>query len=260
MAYADLAGLRIFYQDVGAGEVVLLIHGIGASSDDWEEQLPEFSHHYRIIAPDLRGFGRSEQQGPFSIDQFAADLWALLDRLEIGYCHIVGHSMGGAVALQMALEQPDRVNRMVLSGTLPSFQPNSPHKLWLLGYRLVMMALLGPQRLSAAVSRHLFPNPDHEHLRARVARRGSRNSRRVYLGTILNAARWSVAEQLAELPMPTLVMMAEHDYFPMEDAMAFAAAIPGAGFEVLQGLHHSAPMEAPERFNSTVLPFLLAGY
>lgn len=258
MPYADVAAARLYYEDCGAGEALLLIHGIGASAEDWEGQIPEFAARYRVVAPDLRGYGRSQRKGPFSIQRFAQDCWALLDRLGIQRCCIVGHSLGGAVALQMAVDQPQRVERLVVTDSLPSFRPDSARKWGLFFYRLIMMFLFGPKRLSAAVSARLFPAPEQAALRQRVAMRNGRNSRWVYLRTIPRVVRWSVTDRLAELRMPTLILAAEFDYFPVEEAVRFAGAIPAARLDIMQGLHHSAPIEAPARFNPLVLDFLAA--
>src|SRR5581483_12304424 len=106
MPNAQLGGLRCHYLDEGAGSALVLLHGLGSSARDWERQIHVYSRHFRVIAPDFRGFGASERIGPYSIPQFAADVWALLAQLGIGRFRLVGYSMGGAVALEMALAQP----------------------------------------------------------------------------------------------------------------------------------------------------------
>lgn len=259
MATADIGGVSLYYEDSGTATegTVLLIHGIGASGEDWEFQVPALVPSRRVIVPDLRGYGRSGHRGPYSIERFAADLYALLDRLGVQQCDIVGHSMGGAVALQMAIDAPQRVRKLVICDSLPSFKPDSPKKWGLFFYRMFMMAVFGPRLLSRAVNERLFPAPEQAALRQRVAtRNGARNTRRVYLQTLPQLVRWSLRERLVELRMPVMIVMAEHDYFPVADGQAYAAAIPGARFELLQGLHHSAPIEAPARFNPLLLAFL----
>ena len=257
MAQRTVNGARLFYEEQGAGETVLLLHGIGSSGLDWEYQVPEFAKHYRVIVPDLRGFGRSEHRPPFSVEQWAADAWALLDSLGVERCHLLGYSMGGAVAMQMALDQPRRIQRLVLSNTLPSLRPDGWRKRWLLVYRLLMMGLLGPQRLSDAVGWKLFPRDDQRELRQRVAaRNGAFNDRVTYLRAGRALVAWSVQDRMAQLTMPTLVLAAEQDYFSVADTEAFVRALPNARLKTFAGTRHGLPLEAPVDYNRTVLEFL----
>ncbi len=256
MRHAVLAGVRLHYLEAGSGAPLVLLHGIGASFDDWEFQIPAFAKHFRVIAPDLRGFGKSERAGDYSVEQFAADVWALLDQLGIERISLVGHSMGGAVALQMAVDQPERIARLVLANTLPSFRANTLAKRMLFATRYATMGLLGPRRLASAISRKLFPGADQAALRARVTQRGEDNDRGVYLETIRGLVGWAVDDRLQVLTMPTLVIAAEFDYFPCGDAMAFAAALPNGKLKIFPGVHHALPLEAPKVFNAAVLSFL----
>ncbi|HWY24837.1 MAG TPA: alpha/beta fold hydrolase, partial [Nevskia sp.] len=101
MPYADLPGVRLHYEEAGEGVPLVLLHGIGASRQDWEFNVPALARRYRVITPDLRGFGLSERSGNYSVATFANDIWQLLEQLEVERFHLIGHSMGGAVALQM---------------------------------------------------------------------------------------------------------------------------------------------------------------
>lgn len=255
MPVAALPGVQLHYTDGGAGDPLLLLHGIGNSSKDWEFQIPVLTQHFRVIAPDLRGYGESSRAGPYSVEQFAADVWALLAQLGITRCRIIGHSMGGAVAMQMAVEHPERVECLVLADTLPSFRADTPAKRLLFLSRYLMMALLGPQRLASTIAAKLFPAPEHASLRARVIERNQRNDRKVYLRTIRGLIRWSVSAQLQRLAMPVFVVAAEHDYFPSEDAKAFADALPNAQLKIFANAHHSLPQEIPSEFNTALLAF-----
>jgi 3-oxoadipate enol-lactonase len=253
--YADLPGVRLHYADEGSGAPVVLLHGIGASIADWDFQIPSLSRRYRIIAPDLRGFGLSEKAGDYRVGTFAADVWTLLDRLGVVRFNLVGHSMGGAVALQMAVDRPERIERLVAADTLPSFETNTFAKRILFAYRYAMMGVFGPQRLASAVAQKLFPGENQAALRERAVAGGLANDRGVYLDTIRNLLGWHVSDRLARLTMPTLVLAAEHDYFPVEDARAFAKSVPGARLKVFKGMHHAVPLEAPKAFNAALRSF-----
>ena len=256
MPVAELPGVRLHYEDAGEGPPLVLLHGIGASRQDWEFNVPAFARHYRVIAPDLRGFGLSERSGNYSVATFAGDIWLLLEQLGVADFHLIGHSMGGAVALQMAVDRPQRIRRLVAADTLPSFQTNTFGKRILFAYRYLMMGVFGPQRLASAVAEKLFPNPDQQTLRDRATAGGLANDRVVYLETLKALLGWSVEGHLQRLTMPVLVLVAEHDYFPVDDAEQFCRALPNAELKIISGMHHALPLEAPEQFNQAILTFL----
>ena len=256
MPYAELPGVRLHYEEVGAGPPLVLLHGIGASRSDWEYNVPAFARHYRVITPDLRGFGQSERSGNYGVATFAGDIWALLEQLQVSRFNLIGHSMGGAVALQMAVDRPERIERLVAADTLPSFQTNTFGKRILFAYRYLMMGVFGPQRLSSAVAAKLFPGPNQQALRDRATAGGMANDRTVYLETLRQLLGWNVLERLERLTMPVLVLAAEHDYFPVQDAEAFAKALRDARLKIFAGMHHALPLEAPQAFNTAVLRFL----
>lgn len=249
-------GARIHYLDEGFGDVIVLLHGIGASSEDWEAQVDALRAQYRVIAPDLRGFGKSERAGNYRIERFAADVWALLAELKIDRFSLVGHSMGGAIALEMAIAKPACIERILLANTLPSFQIDTWKKRLLFVTRLGLMAVFGPGVLARRVADRLFPGPEHEALRRQQVERGAGNSRWVYLQTISGLIGWTAASRLSKLVMPALVLMSEHDYFPIEDGERFAGALPNSRFVLAEGMHHSLQQEAPALFNDIVLSFM----
>lgn len=256
MGVVRVEGVRLYFHGAGSGPPLLLLHGLGSSSRDWECQVPAFAQHYQVIAPDFRGHGGSSRSGGYSVPRFAADTWALVDQLGLGPVAVVGYSMGGAVAMQMALDRPGRITRLVLSNTLPSFRTDTLAKRWLLWSRLLLMGWLGPRRLSEVMTRRLYPRPDQAELRARVARRNAENDKNVYLETVRALVGWSVQDRLAGLDLPVLVLAAEHDYFLLRETDAFVAALPDARVVHFPGTRHGLPLEAPEAFNRAVLDFL----
>jgi 3-oxoadipate enol-lactonase len=99
--------IELYYEDVGQGPVLLLIHGLGSSIRDWEKQIVDLSQHFRVIMFDVRGHGRSDKPpGPYSIPLFATDTAELLKSLGIGSAHVVGISMGGMITLPFFLYLP----------------------------------------------------------------------------------------------------------------------------------------------------------
>jgi len=256
MGVLRVEGARLYFQVAGAGEPLVLLHGLGASSADWENQVPEFARHFHVIVPDFRGHGASDRTGEYGVERFATDTWQLLDRLKIRSATLLGHSMGGAVAMQMALDRPGCVPRLVLANTLPSFRTDTAGKHLMLWTRLLLMSLLGPRRLSEIMTRRLYPRPDQATLRAKVARRNAHNDKNVYLATIRALTQWSVREHLASFTMPVLVLASEHDYFGGAEVLPFTSALPNAQLQRFPGARHGLPLEMPEAFNRAVLEFL----
>lgn len=130
--YIQTSRLSLHYQEAGTGEPLLLIHGWPQTSHCWHKMMPELARHFRVIAPDLRGFGESEKSGlPLSRKQLAADMISLLDALGIEQAHIAGHDWGGMVAFKMALDFPERINKLCLIDCSTTHWPHwAAHGLW----------------------------------------------------------------------------------------------------------------------------------
>ena len=118
MRYVTIHGYRRAYVKAGSGPALLLIHGIGDSSDTWRPVVEQLAEHYTVIAPDLLGHGRSEKpRADYSVAGFANGMRDLLSVLEVDRATVVGHSLGGGVAAQFAYQFPDRCERLVLVGS-----------------------------------------------------------------------------------------------------------------------------------------------
>lgn len=259
LPFVELNGARLHYLDKGSGPTLLLIHGLGASHTDWQKQIDFFARVFRVIAPDLRGHGESAAVGPFNVERFALDCSYLLDELKIGTFFLVGHSMGGAVAMQLALFKPDRITKLVLADTLPSFKTDTSRRQLLLWTRLLIMYLLGPEALTRRSAWQMFPKPEQGALRELIIQRSPCTSKSTYLALLKSLSKWSVADRLNWLVMPVFVAAGEHDYFPSEEAQSFADRLPDGHCRIIEGAHHHLPLEIPEDFNRITLQFLMPG-
>lgn len=251
--------VNIHYLRQGTGAALVLLHGLGSSSRDWQYQIPEFAKHYDVIAPDFRGSGQSDKpKGPYKMADFAEDTWALLDKLNITKAHLVGLSMGGATAFEMAARRPERVLNLVVTNCGPSFALSSPKKWFELVMRLTVVRLMGMEKMGEVVGKRLFPDPEQVELKAQFQQRYTENETRHYLWSLRALAGWSVVARLCRVEAPALMVAAEHDYTPVEEKQVAVDRLPNGHLEVIKNSRHGTPIDQPEAFNRAVLEFLHA--
>lgn len=256
MATLERAGHRIHWTEFGAGPPLLLVHGLGSSGADWAFQIPPLAASHRVIVPDLRGSGRSvDARGPFSIPQFADDLWALLDALGAEQPRLVGFSLGGAVALEMALARPGAVARLATINSLPSYRIDHWRKWMEVHLQATMVRTLGLPRVARMVAARLFPHPHQAPMRERVVAVLGANPPRAYLDTVRALAGWCAGDRLHMLRTPMLMIAAEHDYTPLDEKHRWARHL-GAKIAVVRGSRHGTPFDAMAATNACLVAFL----
>ena len=244
----------------GDGAPIVLLHGLGSSSSDWAAQLAALAMRHRILAVDLRAHGRSSRpRGRLTVEAMADDMAAFLTALGAPPAHVVGLSLGGCVALVLALDHPARVRSLTLVNAFARLTPAGPRG------ALRMLARLGllvgaPMRVVAAhVARGLFPRPEQQGLYlAAVASLGG-GSRRTYLASIRALLGFDVRRRLAEVRCPTLVVAGDRDTtIPLTAKTLLQRGIPGAQLLVVPDSGHATPCDQAERFNEALLAFVAA--
>ncbi|MFC1431765.1 alpha/beta fold hydrolase [Streptacidiphilus sp. N1-3] len=240
--YATVNGLRTYYETLGEGDPLVLLHGGGVTADSWYAQLPFLAQHFTVYAPERRGHGRTpDVEGPVTTDLMADDTAAFLETLGTGPAHLVGWSAGGTVALRLALRRPDLVRTLTLISTALSRDASTPADLALVHGpdTEALAALFRPQYepLSPDGPAH-FPVVFAKWLRM------WREEPDVELST------------LAGLLMPVLVMQGDHDGLRVEYSAAAVAALPDARLAVVPGTTHALPLEKPALVNQLLLDFL----
>ena len=257
MPYFDHQGCRLHYEEQGHGTPLLLLHGLGSSTLDWEFQMAELASQHRVIGLDVRGHGRSDKpRQRYSIEGFAADVAALISHLQLPAVHLVGISMGGMIGFQLAVDQPHSLCSLTVVNSAPEVKAKKPADYLQIAKRWTLSRLLSLDTIAKALARLLFPHPEQGELRRKVEQRWPRNDKRAYLASLDAIIGWGVRERIDRITCPTLVIAADHDYTPVAHKQAYVDAMPNARLLVIENSRHATPMDQPERFNSSLLAFL----
>ena len=241
---------------------VLLLHGLGSDGSSWSYQLPELSKTgYRAIAPDARGFGSSSYPPKkHNIATLAHDMIGLLDALDCGPVHLVGISLGGITGLQLALDHPDRIRKLVLINAAARLFPDDLKTTLYYLARLLMVMTVGIERQAHLVAHRLFPNPEEQTLRQLLIQQISAANPRAYRRTMLALARFDVTSRLDSLKSPTLVVTGSADSTILPQRQSeMARRIPGARQVTLQDGGHALTVQRPDDVNAIILEFLENG-
>jgi 3-oxoadipate enol-lactonase len=254
---ATVNHIELYYEIHGAGEPLLLIHGLGSSTRDWEYQLEAFAAHYRVVLVDVRGHGRSAKPpGPYSVPLFAQDIAALLTQLQLESVHLIGISMGGMIGLQMAVTFPQVMRSLTVINATAELIPRSfgdRVKVW---QRLAISRLMGMRRMGEFLAGHLFPEPTQEHIRVQFIDRWAANDKVAYIAAMKALVGWSVFANLPQIQCPVLFLAGDMDYSSVAEKETAVAHIPNAQFALISNSRHASPVDQPEMVNTAVLNFL----
>lgn len=257
MPIVHVNDIDLYHEITGTGEPLLLIHGHGSSSRDWEMQTDFFSKKYQVITYDVRGFGRSSKPGGrYSIRLFAEDTAALLQNLEAHPVHVIGISMGGMIAFELALGYPQLVKSMVIVNSYPEMRVETWKERLMVWRRFLIADLLGMRKTGEILGKILFIKPEQDELRRLFVERWSKNDRRAYHRSLKAIVGWDVEARLGEIHCPVLVVASEEDYLPMEEKQVYVNKMPNARLVVIRDARHAVTVEKPEEFNHLVEQFL----
>ena len=245
------------YLSAGAGLPVILLHGAGAGAVTWYPSIGAVAKNYHVIAPDIVGYGESDKpDAPYDRAYFSRWLAAFLSALNISKAHVVGLSQGGAIALQFALDNPERLGKLVLVdagglGAQPSFA-SFLGMLWLNTF---------PSKLANRFySRFILFNPDkrdpnHGHYSVEVIKgQGGKKAFQQGRGTAVSPLS---KDQLRQMQKDTLIIWGENDQlFALEHGEAAAKVMANATLCRIPCAGHLPLMDQPEVFNTILLEFL----
>ncbi len=266
-------GHRVSFRRSGAGSAIVLIHGITGSSRTWEDVIPPLAEHHTVIAPDLLGHGESAKpRGDYSLGAYASGLRDLLIALGVEKATVVGHSLGGGVAMQFAYQFPERVERLVLvssgglgeevhlllrAATLPAAE-----------YVLPLLCAEPLRNAGASVARllgraGLRPGRDLEEMARGFASLGDLEARQAFVHTVrgimdISGQRVSARDRLyLASAVPTLLIWGEHDrMIPVSHGREAHEAMPGSRCIVYEDAGHFPHCTNPWRFAIDLLDFV----
>jgi len=258
--FLDRPGARLYYEVAGDGPALVFAHGLGGNHLSWWQQVPFFRDRYRCVTFAHRGFAPSTCDGPVDPAAFADDLEALLAHLGIDRFAIVGQSMGGWCALEMALRAPGRVRAMVLAATSGTLDPRAPDPARFAAWTQESDAIRADWRKRgihpALGSRAAQARPDLHHLYRAVDALAHALDKDALRARLFATRRRALAD-VANLAVPTLFATGGEDrVFPSYVADALAAGFPDARRVDFPTAGHSAYFEVPEAFNRAVDSFL----
>lgn len=257
-------GDRVAYRDEGSGEVILLIHGMGGSSKTWSGVIPLLAEKYRVIAPDLLGHGQSDKpRGDYSVGAFAVLLRDLLDELGVTRVTVVGHSLGGGVAMQFAHQHRQYCERMVLisSGGFGGDVGRVLRLLSLPGSEIVLPMLASRPAVAAGNAVRALAGSSHR-FAARPALANPDN-RKAFLRTLRSVVDFrgqavsAINRMCCSDDLPALIISGDQDrVIPVEHARAAHATMPNSRLHVLAGVQHHPPTEAPQQVAGLIGEFM----
>jgi pimeloyl-ACP methyl ester carboxylesterase len=245
-AYVDAAGLRTYYERTGSGHPLVLLHGGFCTAETFDGLTPQLAPAYTVYVPERRGHGRTgDVDGPITYKIMAADTMAFLEALGLTKAHLVGYSDGAVVALLVALQRPDLVDRLVLIG-----QP--------------INAAGMPEFVRAMIpnfSQQMLP-PFLKALYAATSPDGPQHFDVVFdkLRNELTREPNMQIEEVAGLAAPTLVLLGDRDMITPEHAVALVRTIPVAQLGIVPGAEHSLPMDKPDLVARLVTDFLAVDF
>lgn len=255
MPFAEVADVKLYYTVYGEGEPVVFIHGIGVTSKVWEFQKDYISSRNRMIVYDLRGSGKSSRTPSVfhTVELLSHDLKGLLDYLKLERVGIVGLSAGAAIAMKFAIQYPQYVNRMVLSGAFADLS----------GIQCFFAKCLPPGIGKVLMSRIFGQMAVRLMLPSASAEKVSRYQRDIICidseeirkcRQLLNS--YTIMEALPQIKAPTLLLYGQYDRLAHKQGIIISQLIPNCRARIIMGTGHGANGERSELFNKIVTDFI----
>ena len=259
MPFIENQGAKIYWDEQGQGEPILLIMGLGYPSDMWYRTRQILANEYRTIALDNRGVGRSDMPaGPYPIALMASDALAALDAAGVERAHVYGVSMGGMIAQEFALQYPERVRSLIL-GCTAAGGPNAVRADADATQMLMARGMMTPEQAAEAAVQFIYDSgtPRERIDEDLTVRRPWLPRPEAYVAQLMGIIAWEADSRLPQITAPTLIIHGETDRLvPIGNGSRIAERIRHAKFVRLPNASHIYSTDQPEASHAAVLEFL----
>lgn len=256
--FAKVNGRSIFYEVVGEGLPIVLVHGLGGTSNVWNAQRAALSKYFRVVTLDLPGSGRSDGSQPeYSMDGWAEDLTGLADAARLDKFVLVGHSMTTVLAQRFAARHGDRLTALVLAGPITELPPAAKEVFNKRIEAVQKDGMIGVADtvLSGALS--AATREANSTLAGLYRDMLLSNDPTCYIGHCRALMAGSAKDDQPRIKCPTLVLVGDQDpVTPLASARQVAAAIRGSRLRIIPGTAHMTMLERPESFNTALVEFI----
>jgi 3-oxoadipate enol-lactonase len=261
MAIAEVNGQRLYYEVHGDGEPLLCVSGLTTDTLVWIPQVQAFAAAHRTVIFDNRDAGQSSMaDGGYEIADLARDALALADHLDLDTFHLLGVSMGGAIAQEIALQAPDRIRTLTLAVTFPAGSAYARRlaEVWSSRVAQVSREQHVDELMLLNHSEGFYDHPEMvEFIRTAMLNNPRPQPPEAFARQIAASGRHDAGSRLGSLTMPTHVIGGEHDILvPVWKSKEIASLIPGAKLTILPGAPHGLSIERADEFNAAVLEFI----
>jgi pimeloyl-ACP methyl ester carboxylesterase len=261
MPVKQIRGIDLVYDDIGQGQPIVFIHGHPFNRSMWTDQIDFFKDRYRLILPDLRGYGGSGLSSPRSmLDEMALDTVHLLESLAIDKAAFCGLSMGGQIVLDLYRLFPQKFTALIIADSDARGETPESHRQRLAKAEDILkngMIKHTDDTIHQYISASSMKNPKvYAPLYEMMSRTRPEGAAAAHRG---RADRRDHTQMLPHINVPSLIIVGSEDFFtPLSTARIMSDSIPGARLVVVEGAGHLPNMEAPEIFNNAVNDFLAA--
>jgi len=257
MPKIQVNSIELDYEAYGEGKVLLLLHGLGSTKKDWDAQVPFFSKNYRVITLDLRGHGDSTKpKSEYGVELMTEDVKQFLDQLQIKKATIVGFSMGGAIAFEMAVSYPNYLDNLVIVNSGPDFNNMGKMGEELLQNRTHYLETKGLTQLAKEISFNMFPEDHQIELRNQFEARCKQNDYNAYYNSFITLMNWGLGDRIKNITSRTLVVASDMDYTPVSFKEDYVNKLFNATLVVINNSRHGVVIDQPDAFNNELQKFL----
>jgi len=238
-----ISGTKIYYEEYGSGMPLLLLHGGFGSIHDFQKVIPELSKHFKVVAVDSPGHGRSEQANTLSFDLMTSYISEMIDLMHLDSVNVIGYSDGGIVGLLLATQRPDKVKKVIVSGANSRMSGIKPEM-------LEFIKLINPEFIEKNQKEWLL---DYQ------SKSPEKDKWKKYISdmtTMYSKEEIIEKEKLSQLSAKVLLVLGDRDVVLLEHGIELFRTIPGSLFCVLPNTPHEVFRENPDLINKIAIDFL----